>query len=117
MGSFTFISFGVTMISNNWHYMFALWKRLLCLVNELKAVIDVRRVSSCIRRRATLSMLCPNYVILHKSSAYQMRYDLFYVIKYNSIFAVHAWTIYVLCLCSPSMVRSDNNKLMDLRYV
>jgi hypothetical protein len=40
-----------------------------------------------------------------------MRNDLFCIIKYNNIFAVHAWTIYVLCLCSPSMVRSDNINL------
>ena len=46
-----------------------------------------------------------------------MRYDLFCVIKYSNIFAVHAWTIYVFCLCSPSMVRSDINKPMDLGYV
>ena len=46
-----------------------------------------------------------------------MKYDLFFVIKYNNIFAVDAWTIYVVCLCSPSMVRSDINKLMDLGYV
>jgi hypothetical protein len=117
MGSIMFMSFSVTMINNIWHYKFALWKRLLCLVNELKFVVDVRKVSSYIRRRATLSMLCPNYVILHKSSAYQMRYDLFSIIKYNIIFAVHTWTIYVLFLCSPSMVRSYINKHMDLGYV
>jgi hypothetical protein len=42
---------------------------------------------------------------------------LFYVTKYNNIFAVHAWTMYVLCLCSANMVRSDINKPMDLGYV
>jgi hypothetical protein len=103
MSSIIFISSTVTMISNIWHYMFALWKKLVCPVNELKSVIGVPRVSCRIRRRDTLSMLCPNCVILQKSSAYQMRYDLVCVIKYNNIFAVHAWTIYVLCLCSPSM--------------
>jgi hypothetical protein len=46
-----------------------------------------------------------------------MRYGLFSVIKYNSIFAVHTWTIYVFCLCSPSMVHSDINEPIDLGYV
>jgi hypothetical protein len=46
-----------------------------------------------------------------------MRYDLFFVVKYNIIFVDHAWKIYVLCLSSPSMVRSDINKPIDLGYV
>jgi hypothetical protein len=62
-------------------------------------------------------MLCPNNVILYKYSTCQMRYGLYFVVKYNIIFAVHAWTIYVLCLCSPSMVRTDINKHVDLGYV
>lgn len=62
-------------------------------------------------------MLCPNYVIIHKFLAYQMRYDLVCVIKYNNIFTVHAWTIYVICLCSLSMVLITINKSMDLDYV
>jgi hypothetical protein len=102
--------------------MFGVWTigvRLLCLVYELKPAnkhiwtidVDVRRVFSCIRRRATLSMLCPNQVILHKSSADQMRKNLLSVIKYNNISAVHAWTMYVCLLCSPCMVLSGINKL------
>jgi hypothetical protein len=46
-----------------------------------------------------------------------MRYDLFFVVKYNNISPVYAWTLYVLSLCSPSMVHSDINKPMDLGYV
>jgi hypothetical protein len=46
-------------------------------MNELKFVVDVRRVSSYIRRRATLSMLCSNHIILHNPSTYQMRNDSF----------------------------------------
>jgi hypothetical protein len=87
------------MISNICHYMSALWK-MLCLMNELKSVVDVCRVSNCIRQRSTISMLCPNNVILHKSSTYQMRYGLFFVVKYNYIFVVHAWKYMCYVFCS-----------------
>jgi hypothetical protein len=49
MISIVFISSSVTMSCNIWHYIFALWKRLLYLVNELKSDVDLHRVSSCIR--------------------------------------------------------------------
>jgi hypothetical protein len=70
--------------------MFALGKWLLCLMHELKSIVDVRTISSCIMQRTIISMLCPNHVIVHKSSIDQMRNDLFCVIKYNNIFVVHA---------------------------
>jgi hypothetical protein len=49
MISIVFISSSVTMSCNIWHYMFALWMRLLYLVNELKSDVDLHKVSSCIR--------------------------------------------------------------------
>jgi hypothetical protein len=81
MSSIAFISSRETMISNIWHYMFALGKRLFVMY-EMKYVVNVRMVSSCIRRSATLSMLCPNHVILHISSTGQIRNILCYQIQH-----------------------------------
>ena len=50
--------------------------------------IDVRRVPNCIRRRATLSMLRPNLVILYKSLVDQMRNDCFSIFINVNISAV-----------------------------
>jgi hypothetical protein len=86
-------------------------------VYDLKITIDVRRVSKCIGQRATIYMLFPNHVILYKSSTDQMRNDSFCVIKYNNIFVVHVWAIYVFFLCYPRMGLSGINKHVHLGYV
>jgi len=39
--------------------------------------------------------------------------DCFYIVKYYNIFAVRAWTTYVLRLCSLGKYLCDINKFLD----
>jgi hypothetical protein len=104
---FTRIFVAKEIISNIWHNRIGLGVVVSCRVYHICSInihirslcmhitshnIGVPWVANGLRHGTTLSMFRPNQVILHKTSANEMRNYLFCILKYNIIFAVDART-------------------------
>jgi hypothetical protein len=60
----------------------SIFGQCVCILHHWFLDIGVHWVANCIRCGTTLSIFCPNQVILHKTSINRMRK---YIIKYNNI--------------------------------